>query len=322
MDILAAGLIVSDIIVHPVDISLFSADSVAVEEIKFAAGGDSMNVAVNLATLGVNAGLAGMIGSDVAGDFIMGELKKRGINSDGIVRSEQYGTSTSVALTEHNGERHFAYYGKSNNNFRADMVTDEVLRSVKLLFIGSVMALDGISGDGLCDLFKRAKSHGVTTAMDATYDKDNQWMKRIETALPFTDIFIPSIAEAEKIIGAVSFDEMKRVMSGYGLKVFGVKYGKDGCKITDFENDYNIPAFKCDNIADTIGAGDAFMAGFLYGELNGWNSYKSAVFGCATANFCIRSVGAATNPPSYQQAVNFIKSEINAGRYSSAADLY
>ncbi|MFA5818283.1 MAG: carbohydrate kinase family protein [Bacteroidales bacterium] len=311
MDVLSIGLMVADIIIYPVDAGIFEKDSVRLDTIKHTSGGDALNVAINLAKLGINTGICGVVGNDPSGKFLVDEASRFGVETSGVIISDIYATSTSVVLTESNGARHFAYYGKSNDSFSYTMVSEESIKNVKLLYIGSTMSLAGIDGNGLTALFKKARSYNIKTAMDATWDNDGLWLAKIKDSLPYTDLFFPSYDEAVMITGEKSVHKMREFIAAYGVKQFGVKLGSKGCYVTDFEKEYIIPPFDCNNVVDTTGAGDAFMSGYLVGLLNDWDIYKSAVFAGAVSNFCIRELGATTNTVSFKETIDFIENQIN-----------
>ena len=305
MDVLSAGLMVSDIIVHPVDPGIFDRDTQILENITFATGGDALNVAVNLARLGVDTGITGVIGDDAAGNNILSALKSVGVNCENVVISEKYQTSTCVVLCEKSGERHFLYYGKSNDELNESMIPDKVLSQIKILNIGSAMALDGLDGDGMANLFKRAKKYGVTTMFDATHDSSGKWIEKVEKAFEYTDIFIPSYDEAKMITGYEKPEDMAGFMKKYNLKIFGVKLGAQGCYITDFKDAQIVPAFYCDEVVDTTGAGDSFMSGFICGYLKGRGYVDCAKLGSAVSNYCIRHFGATGYLPDYESLEKF-----------------
>ena len=301
MDVISIGLMVADIIINPVDSSIFEKDSVRINTIKYTSGGDALNVAINLANLGIKTSICGEVGNDLSGKFLIDEASRFGVETSGVIISDKYSTSTSVVLTESNGARHFAYYGKSNDAFSYAMVSEESIMNAKLLYIGSIMALAGIDGNGLTELFQKARRYNIKTAMDATWDNDGLWLAKIKDALPYTDLFFPSYDEAVLITGEKSVHKMREFMAAFGVRQFGVKLGSKGCYVTDFEKEYIIPPFVCDNVVDTTGAGDAFMSGYIVGLLRDWDIYESAVFAGAVSNFCIRELGATTNTVNFKK---------------------
>jgi sugar/nucleoside kinase (ribokinase family) len=60
---------------------------------------------------------------------------------------------------------------------------------------------------------------------------------------------------------------------------------------------------------DGSGAGDAFMAGFLYGILQGWEIDRTARFANATAAHCIQAIGCSAGVPAAQAVARFPESD-------------
>ena len=292
-DIISAGLIVYDIIASPVEKDIFSVDTKPLESISYKTGGDALNVAVNASRLGARVCLGGIVGDDAPGKFLTESAQKEGIDTSGVLVSAENRTSVSIVLCEPDGQRHFAYYGKSNNEFDGTSISDELLGETGILYIGSVMGLRGLEGGKLKDLFMRAKARRVMTAMDSTWATDGIWLPRIREALPYCDIFIPSFDEAREICGTSDPKEIVSFIHSFGVRIAGVKLGKSGVLVEDIE----IPAFNCERVVDTTGAGDAFMGGFVTGISMGKSVYDSALLGSAASNCCIREIGAVTGAP-------------------------
>ena len=302
---LCAGLVVGDVAVSPVSADIMSRDSdQGVREVGFYSGGDAANVATAISRLGGRARLKGAIGRDLFG----GELEKR-FSREGVearlVRTDAC-TAVSVALCEPDGERHFAYCGGANDLFCEEMVTDADLEGCGTLFVGSAMALKNLDGAGLSRLFRRAKEKGCRTALDCTHDREGLGMKKLGDALLWTDVFVPSYGEAAALTGKKEPEEMAEALAGFGLGVFGVKLGAEGCYLTDFEREVRVPAFRT-KIADTIGAGDCFMAGFLFAHAQGADLRTCGEFACATAKFGIERHGATAGVPGAEQVRQFLR---------------
>ena len=304
-DILSAGLMVFDIIAAPVDKTVFENDSNDIETIAFATGGDAFNVAVSAAKTGKRVLMGGVVGNDMPGKFLLEEAEKYGIDTSAVSVSETYNSSCSVVLCDREGQRNFAYYGKANNSFDGSLITDEMIASASLLYVGSVMALKSLEYDNLTNLFKRAKALGTATVLDSTWTNDGVWLPKIKDALAYTDIFIPSIYEAAEITGKSEPDDIIAELKKYGVKIAGVKLGKKGAKVEDIF----MEAYYCsdEDKKDTTGAGDAFMCGFVAAYTEGRGLYECMQYASAYSNCCIREVGATTGIHSREQVEQTIK---------------
>lgn len=62
-----------------------------------------------------------------------------------------------------------------------------------------------------------------------------------------------------------------------------------------------LPSFRVEGETHPTGAGDAFAAGFLYGQFRGWDFHSSAVAGNLLASYCVQKMGAREGIPSKQE---------------------
>ena len=302
-DILCAGLLVYDIIVSPVSAAIFETDTQKIDNIAFSVGGDAMNVAADCAKLGLKTALSGTVGRDAPGDYLVASAQKLGVDCRAVGVSDELAPSCSVVLGEAGGARHFAYYGKSNYTYDGSVITDGLLADSRLLYVGSALGLPSLGDGTLAGLFRRAKERGCITAMDATASFDDVWLPHIADALPFCDIFIPSYEEAVKITGETEPDAIIAFLQARGVGTAGVKLGKEGVKVGDVA----CPAFRCDDVVGTTGAGDGFMAGFVCGTVRGLSPEDCVLLGSAVSNCVIRAPGATDGVESYGQCMRVIE---------------
>lgn len=317
MKIICIGLIVNDIIARPVEKDCLEKDSSFLDTLILRTGGDAFNTAVNLSVLGEKVELIGKVGADPFGYEMIRKAEKWKVGTGHILLEPKRSTSTSIVLIEPNGERHFLYYGGTNNLLSAKDVKTELFQEGDIVHLGSAMALRGLSGAGLAGLFQEAKKKGCTTSMDVTNDETGKWLDNIEAALHDTDIFLPSDYEAIQIAGTDDLREIREFFKRFGIKILVVKRGKKGCYVTDFKDEFTIPPLN-GNVIDTTGAGDAFVSGFLKGVARGYSVKQCAVLGNQIAAACISELGAVDgvikrykDPLETQMLLDKIKQEIS-----------
>jgi sugar/nucleoside kinase (ribokinase family) len=311
MDILCIGLMVCDIIIKPVNNKVFDVDSTRIDSLKIASGGDAFNAAINMAKLGLDVGLVGKVGNDALGKYLVSEAEKSGIYSVGILKSDQMSTSTSIVMVEDSGERHFIYYGEANDSLCINDIDLNLLKNTKIVHLGSAMALNRLDGSGIAELFKKAKEAGAITSMDVTSDTSGKWIEKIDEALYYTDIFMPSLHEAQMISQKENPEEMKMFFSKYGLKILAVKMGNQGCFVTDFKERFTIKTFEKTKVIDTTGAGDAFVSGFLAGTIRQFNIYDRGILGNAVASNCVTRIGATAGTGTWDETMKYIKENLD-----------
>src|SRR5436190_1578401 len=117
IQVLCAGVLVADIFVPPMPSLPEEGELRATDDFLLATGGCAANVALSLARLGVGSTVSGRTGSDVFGDFIVGDLEARGIDTSGIRRSDTSGTSKTVVLPVIGQDRRFIHTFGANAEF-------------------------------------------------------------------------------------------------------------------------------------------------------------------------------------------------------------
>jgi ribokinase len=213
-----------------------------------------------------------------------------------------------VILVDHEGERHIIRVPDNGNHFfTEDMVSDEVLNKARHLHLASANVLKALDGEGLGILFERAHRLGLTTSLDASYDRGGRWMKNIESALMNCDIFIPSFQEASIYAQSEDPDEICAFFSRFPLKIFGIKLGEKGVFVRDEKEKIFLDTLYHKTPVDTTGAGDAFLAGFTAAWLKGYDLKSCALLGSAQSASVLDAAGANTGAGTWSEAEELIR---------------
>ena len=101
------GAAIVDVLVGPVNASVFEKGSMAMEMSKMSFGGDALNEAVALSKLGVSVELVSKVGQDEAGTRVVHFLEKNGVDTSKVIQEEDLITGINVVLIDDKGERHF-----------------------------------------------------------------------------------------------------------------------------------------------------------------------------------------------------------------------
>ena len=308
------GLLVCDVPLRPVSAEIFSRDRCSIEIPVWSIGGDAANVAVALSKLGAHAIFSGLVGKDMYGEFLSRRLREAGVDIRGLKEHPVLGTGVSHILIEPGGERHFiTYKEKINDALDYGFLSGDLVAESDIVYLGSCMSLKAMDHGGTAELFKKAKSLGKTTITDFGANvemRGDYWLKLFDPVLRNCDILMPSLGEARALTGKQELPGIREALSPYGIKTLIVKMGEQGCYLTDFKDEWNIPAFDEFKAADTTGAGDCFVAGFIRGLIEGWTSEAAAVFASCVAGHNITKVGATAGVPDFDIVFNYVK---NAG---------
>lgn len=307
MDITCLGLMIYDVLVKPVTKEALDQEHYRVEFVKTRTGGDAFNVASALSKIGIPVTLMGKVGNDAQGQFLLKTARDRGIDTNNIVVSDEYESSTSVLLIHPDAQRTALYFGGASDGLCSKDIDLEKIKSSKILCIGSALGLRGLDGEGLTGILKFAKEHDVTTIVDLKGNLNASHMEILKNYLPYTDVIIPNLREASGVTGRDKLPDMARVLTGLGAKIVVIKNGVEGCYIYSNGVETRVPAFKV-NAIDSTGAGDCFVSGFVTGYYKGMSLYECGRFANAVGALSVRQVGATEGVRPLNEVIDFINS--------------
>ncbi|MBU0477358.1 sugar kinase [bacterium] len=305
--VVCLGILVADVVAKPVNDIPGRGKLGIVEKIELHTGGCASNTGAALRKLGVDTALIGKVGNDGFGDYLIKEMSQCGLNVQGIRKDNNVNTSCSLALVEDDGERRFIHCYGADGTFTENDIDWNIIKGCKILHIAGSFLMPTFDGIQTAHVLNKARSMGIMTSLDTAWDAKGKWLKNIEPALKYIDIFLPSIEEARMITGLESAEKIANFFLKYGIKIVGLKMGSKGCFVKSSDNEtVKVSPFIIKPV-DATGAGDAFVAGFLAGVLKGWNLRKTAEFACAVGACCVEAMGAKAGIRSFDETIKFIE---------------
>lgn len=287
MDVVCLGILVADVIARPVDELPREGSLGFVEQLVLRSGGCAINTATALQRLGLTPAVAGKVGTDPFGDFLLDVLDERGLDRRLVVRDPSAPTSATVVLVAGDGERTFLHLKGANARLRIDELDRELLLSGRALHVAGALVLDALDGEPSAALLSDAGDRGLLTTVDTVWDASGRW-DRILPSLAHVDVFTPSLAEAKAISGESDVEAAADRLRGAGAAEVVVKLGPEGCYVAGAGR---IEPVQGVDAVDGTGAGDAFVAGLLYGLLDGWPIERAARLANAAGALATTAVG-------------------------------
>jgi sugar/nucleoside kinase (ribokinase family) len=297
-DVVCVGIMVADVISRRVDALPAPGSLERIDEIALHTGGCAINTATALTRLGASAAVAGKVGRDPLGRFLLEALDERGI-AHAVVFDETAPTSASVALVATGGERTFLHVPGANARLRVDELERAFVLAGGCLHIAGALVLDALDGEPCAALLADARASGILTSVDTVWDATGRW-ERILPSLAHTDVFMPSLAEATAISGEADPAAAAAWLQQAGAGQVIIKLGARGCYATGAGH---LPPVAATPV-DTTGAGDAFAAGLLYGLLDGWDLERAARFANAAGAMATTAVGASAGVRSLSETLS------------------
>jgi sugar/nucleoside kinase (ribokinase family) len=303
MDVVCLGILVADAIARPVGELPERGSLGLVEEISLHGGGCALNTASALVRLGLSAGAAGKVGDDPLGGFLLALLDERGVGRDGVLTDPAVATSASIVLVDSSGERTFLHLPGASARLRAEELDRSYLFSGRCLHLAGALVMEALDGEPAARLLAEARSRGLMTSLDTVWDATGRW-ERVLPALPHVDLFAPSLAEGRAITGEEEPAAIASSLRERGVGAVVLKCGASGCYASGDGVEGALQAFPVTAV-DGTGAGDAFVAGLLYGRLAGWSLERSARFANAVGALATMAVGAVEGVRGLEETLAF-----------------
>ena len=289
VDVVCLGILVADVIARPVDELPHGAVSL-MDEVSLHGGGCALNTATGLARFGLSVAVVGKVGEDTFGDFVVGLLDERGLDTQGVLRDPAVPTSATVVLVDRAGERSFLHLPGANGALSAEELALDSVCGGRALHVAGALVMSALDGAPTAGLLAEARRRGVRTSLDTVYDATGRW-ERVEPCLTHLDLLTVSLAEAQGISGERKPASAAAWFRDRGVAEVALKLGPDGCYVAGAEFEGEVPAFPV-RAVDGTGAGDAFAAGILYGRLAGWPLVDAARLANAAGALATTAVGA------------------------------
>ncbi len=257
-----------------------------------ASGGVARNIAENLARLGQPVALISAVGQDAAGDRLLGELIRLGVDVRAVIRTADYPTGRYVGVLRPEGG---LYYGFHDMRI-SQAITSAHLRAHAALFAqASALVMDAnLPKATLRTAFSLARRAGLPVVADPT---SPQLARNLAPYLPRLAVVTPNHQEAaallERPLDPTRFDEVTRaardlVARGVGMAV--ITLAEFGLCYATPDASGHLSALRTE-IIDPTGAGDAFTAVLLYGLLNGFPVDDAVRLGISAASLALNAAG-------------------------------
>lgn len=251
-------------------------------------GGVGRNIADNLARLGLSTKMLTVVGDDIAGKQLLNDSEAAGIDMRHAKVIDNKTTSTYLSIHDTNGDMTVALADMSI----IEQITPEYLqRHSTLIQHAAAVVLDAnLSEDSLNYLLNRFTSAcffvDPVSAHKAT--KLSQHLAAIHTIKP-------NLLEAEKLSGISiqSIDDAWAAAEFFirsGVKQACLSLGSKGIVLAAENGERHHYQAKPTHITNATGAGDALMAGLVYGWTHQYPADQTAALACSAAAMTLESV--------------------------------
>ena len=298
-------------------------------------GGSPTNISVGGRRLGLNTVLLTALGQDPVGDFILQFLEREGVVTRFSPRKPRHRTSAVVLGIEPPDRFPLVYYRQGCADI--ELTIDDVLAAPiddcrVFQFAGTNLCLDP-SRSATLFAAERARAAGAEVVLDLDFRPD-QWHDprafgvTVRCALRLADIVMGTedeiraamLTDASQVEKSDSISDTRvggdvdaavKSLLELGPRALLQKRGEHGARVHLRHPDGRVEATEAPGypveIANVLGAGDAFAAGFIYGHLEGWGWRKSARLGNACGAIVVTQHGCANFMPTLAEVLAFVE---------------
>ena len=314
-------------------------------------GGAVSNVGLAMHRLGIATQLMGKIGRDLFGQAIAQVVASYDPRlTAGMIVDDAAVSSYTVVINPPGVDRIFLHCPGANDTFGADDIRYDLLAGARLFHFGYPPLMRRMyenDGAELAHIFRRAKAVGVTTCLDmalpdpASAAGQAGWQAILRAALPYVDIFLPSIEETLYTLRRPAYERLHQTAADHnitalvtpellsdvsdellalGVKAVGLKLGERGlylrtagaaawqaigrgrpADLTGWVNKELWAPCFQVDVVGATGSGDATIAGFLASLLRGLSAEQAVTMAVAVGACNIEAADALSGMRSWEE---------------------
>ncbi len=246
----------------------------------------------------------GLVGDDANGDWVLGEMTAVGMDVGGVARvGDDVTAFTDVMTDSGTKERTFFHARGANARLGVEHLNFKAYEGCGLFHIAYALLLDTLDapdaeyGTGMARALAMATDAGFVTSMDVVSEEGDRFATVVRPSLPHCDYLIVNEIEASRIVGIPARDgdgallrdnlvDICRALISLGVRRLVAIHSPEGAWCVQADGTVTVrPSLQlpAGYIRTTVGAGDAFCAGMLYGLQHDWDVADAMDLGAGAA---------------------------------------
>jgi fructokinase len=257
-------------------------------------GGAPLNVALRMKALGCNVAMISCVGNDTDGIAIINQVKSLGLETDAIIKSEEFPTGlVQVSLNENGSASYEINYPSAWDKIVLNETAKKLVTQADVLIYGSLVCRDSVSRLALEELLQ----NDLYKVFDVNLRKPHYSYDIIEklmqsaSFIKFNDEELLEIASAMGSPYVGLEENIAFIAKKTNAKAMCVTKGKDGASLLWEGKLYHNSGYSI-KVVDTVGAGDSFLATLITSLLTGKSPQESINLACAVGALVAGSAGA------------------------------
>lgn len=239
--------------------------------VKAVPGGSTFNCMMSLGRMGVNTSFISEVGNDKVGAMILDALADSGVDSSAVCSFVDGKSPLSLAFLNENNDAEYLFYKDYPNN-RLDVDFPRI-NADDIVVYGSYFVLNPVLRSRVKPFLEYAREQGAILYYDVNFRK-NHLSERLKLSealienLEFADIVRGSSDDFEILYGMNDADKIYKEKIKFYSPNFIYTRGGGNVQLYTKNHQCSFPARKVE-VCSTVGAGDNFNAGVVYGLVKG-----------------------------------------------------
>ena len=257
-------------------------------------GGAPLNVALRLKALGISTAIISKVGTDSLGERLIEFAKEHGLLTQYIQQDPKFETGKVNVTLDPNGSASYEIaYPAAWDKIGIQPTIEEEVAQADLFLFGSLVTRDSVSKESLLTLLKKAKFKVFDVNLRAPHYTQSSLEELMQIAdfIKFND---EELNEISRVMGCQE-SSLEKQLHFISIKTntpkICVTKGSDGALLLLNNRLYDQKGFTV-QVADTVGAGDSFLATLLEGLLVGKPPELALEKACAMGALVASNTGA------------------------------
>ncbi len=264
-----------------------------IHPVSYSPGGTAANSLSGIASLGGKTAYMSQVDNDRWGQLLCESFSKEGIHFKGISSRQGLGTGRCLALVTPDADRTMVTYLGTSYEFSEDNIDWALLGETKILLVEAYQC----ETVQMFEVTKRAVSFaakkGATIVLSAAHGgcMEKHRKELMLFVKDTVDVFVGNETEVLAFMGEEDSEHALLKMRSL-CQITVMTKGRAGSLIQEGTSQYSIPAPHVSNVVDTTGAGDHYLAGFLYALTQGLSLKECGTLASSMAGKVISHFGA------------------------------
>lgn len=258
-------------------------------------GGCSVNISCLLSKIGIDTKPHIRVGEDFKESGFKDYLLKHNVKLDNVSQVSNSQTSFAYLIESIDGGHITLFHPGAMDKANFKPYDKDAYNNVDYV----IMTINSYEDNK--EILKIVKEKDIPLVFGMKLDEIGFPFPLLKEILESTKILFANENEQDTIVKEYNLNNIKDLFKDSKMEIIIITKGKYGSTIYTKDEEYNVKIVEGIKLVDPAGAGDAYMAGFMYGYLNNKSLKTCGELGSTLSSFVIEELGCTTNAPTLEE---------------------